>query len=119
MRRNNMVGIDTSGPGRVESDLSMKTKTHFAFRVDIWERKATASLSMSLVWTTSRWPKRPTGQPWRAGQRHALPYGRERGSCMRAGSMSPRNDHDGRADYSYLLQDPGKRQANHDDSTSQ
>jgi hypothetical protein len=33
--------------------------------------------------------------------------------------MSPRNDHDGRADYSYLLQDPGKRQANHDDSTSQ
>jgi hypothetical protein len=36
MRRNNMVGIDTSGPGRVESDLSMKTKTHFAFRVDIW-----------------------------------------------------------------------------------
>jgi hypothetical protein len=49
----------------------------------------------------------------------ASAYGRERGSCMRAGSMSPRNDHDGRADYSYLLQDPGKRQANHDDSTSQ
>jgi hypothetical protein len=30
-------GINTSGPGRVESDLSMKTKTHFAFRVDIWD----------------------------------------------------------------------------------
>ena len=39
MRRNNMVGIDTSEPGRVESDLSMKTKTHFAFRVNIWDEK--------------------------------------------------------------------------------
>src|SRR5919197_5066705 len=29
--------INTSGPGRVESDLSVKTKTHFAFRVDIWD----------------------------------------------------------------------------------
>ena len=25
------------GPGQVEWDLSMKTKTHFAFRVDIWD----------------------------------------------------------------------------------
>ena len=30
-------GIDISGPGRVESDLSVKTKTYFAFRVDIWD----------------------------------------------------------------------------------
>src|SRR5512133_689574 len=30
-------GMNTSGPGRVESDLSVKTKTHFAFRVDIWD----------------------------------------------------------------------------------
>jgi hypothetical protein len=29
--------INTSGPGRVESGLPMKTKTHFAFRVDIWD----------------------------------------------------------------------------------
>jgi len=29
--------MNTSGPGRVESDLSVKTKTHFAFRVDIWD----------------------------------------------------------------------------------
>jgi hypothetical protein len=29
--------VDSSGPGRVESDLSVKTKTHFAFRVDIWD----------------------------------------------------------------------------------
>ena len=31
------MGINISGPGRVESDLSVKTKTHFAFRVDIWD----------------------------------------------------------------------------------
>ena len=30
-------GINTSGPGRVESDLSTKTKTYFAFRVDVWD----------------------------------------------------------------------------------
>jgi hypothetical protein len=30
-------GINISGPGRVESDLSVKTKTHFTFRVDIWD----------------------------------------------------------------------------------
>src|SRR5262249_47418936 len=30
-------GINTSGPGQVESDLSMKTKTHFAFRADVWD----------------------------------------------------------------------------------
>jgi len=30
-------GVNTSGPGRVDSDLSMKTKTYFAFRVDIWD----------------------------------------------------------------------------------
>jgi hypothetical protein len=29
--------INTSGPGRVESDLSVKTKTHFAFRIDVWD----------------------------------------------------------------------------------
>jgi len=29
--------INSRGPGRVESDLSVKTKTHFAFRVDIWD----------------------------------------------------------------------------------
>jgi hypothetical protein len=29
--------INTSGPGRVESGLPMRTKTHFAFRVDIWD----------------------------------------------------------------------------------
>src|SRR5262249_2101469 len=29
--------INSAGPGQVESDLSMKTKTHFAFRVDIWD----------------------------------------------------------------------------------
>jgi hypothetical protein len=38
---------------------------------------------------------------------------------MRAGSVSPRNDHDGRTGYSYLLEHSGKRQANHDDSTDQ
>jgi hypothetical protein len=31
------MGTDASGPGRVESDLSVRTKTHFAFRVDIWD----------------------------------------------------------------------------------
>ena len=30
-------GINSAGRGRVESDLPMKTKTHFAFRVDIWD----------------------------------------------------------------------------------
>jgi len=30
-------GINTGGPGQVESDLPMKTKTYFAFRVDIWD----------------------------------------------------------------------------------
>src|SRR5215471_2656125 len=29
--------INNAGPGRVESDLPMKTKTHFAFRVDVWD----------------------------------------------------------------------------------
>ena len=29
--------INPGGPGRVESDLPMKTKTHFAFRVDVWD----------------------------------------------------------------------------------
>jgi hypothetical protein len=29
--------INSDGRGRVESDLSMKTKTHFAFRVDVWD----------------------------------------------------------------------------------
>src|SRR5712671_2762842 len=29
--------INSAGPGRVESGLPMKTKTHFAFRVDIWD----------------------------------------------------------------------------------
>jgi hypothetical protein len=36
-------------PGRVGSDFSLKTKTHFAFRVDIWMTQATASSSTSLV----------------------------------------------------------------------
>jgi len=26
----------SNGPGRVELDLSMKTKTYFAFRIDAW-----------------------------------------------------------------------------------
>jgi hypothetical protein len=30
-------GTNISGPGQVEWDLSMKTKTHFAFRVDVWD----------------------------------------------------------------------------------
>ena len=30
-------GINNAGPGPVQSDLPMKTKTHFAFRVDIWD----------------------------------------------------------------------------------
>src|SRR5262249_17499136 len=30
-------GINSSGPGQVESGLSMKAKTHFAFRIDIWD----------------------------------------------------------------------------------
>ena len=29
--------ININGPGRVESGLPMKTKTHFTFRVDIWD----------------------------------------------------------------------------------
>ena len=41
------ASINTSGPGRVESDLSMKTKTHFAFRVDIWDDAGTALSSTS------------------------------------------------------------------------
>jgi hypothetical protein len=28
---------ESAGPGQLESDLSMKTKTYFAFRVDIWD----------------------------------------------------------------------------------
>jgi len=47
-------GINSSGPGQVEWDLSMKTKTYFAFRIDIWADPATASLSMLLAWTISR-----------------------------------------------------------------
>jgi transposase len=29
--------VNTGGPGRVESDLPMKTKPHFSFRIDIWD----------------------------------------------------------------------------------
>src|SRR5258708_30837128 len=29
--------INSAGPGRVESGLPMKTKTHFAFRIDVWD----------------------------------------------------------------------------------
>jgi hypothetical protein len=29
--------INSAGPGQVESDLPMKTKTYFVFRVDIWD----------------------------------------------------------------------------------
>jgi hypothetical protein len=38
---------------------------------------ASTLLSMSLAWT-----RRPTGQPWRAGQRRALPCDRASGWCM-------------------------------------
>jgi hypothetical protein len=64
----------------------LKTKTLFAFRIDIWDDTGD-SIVEHVAW--------------------------------RAGSVSLRNDHDGRAGYSYLLQDPGKRQANHDDSTGE
>src|SRR5260370_546968 len=29
--------INSAGPGRVESGLPMKTKTHFPFRIDVWD----------------------------------------------------------------------------------
>src|SRR5215831_8662494 len=38
--------------------------------------QATASLSMSLAWTTSRWQRRPTAQPLRAGQARGSRCGR-------------------------------------------
>jgi hypothetical protein len=50
----------------------VKTKTHFAFRVDIWDDTGDSIVEHS--WTTSRWQRRPTGQPWRAGQRRAFSH---------------------------------------------
>jgi hypothetical protein len=31
------MDILTAGQGEFESDLPMKTKTHFSFRIDIWD----------------------------------------------------------------------------------
>jgi ketosteroid isomerase-like protein len=46
----------------------------------------TALSSTSLAWTTSRSPKRPTGQPWRAGQRPGSHCDRARASSTRIDS---------------------------------
>jgi hypothetical protein len=98
----------------------MKTRTHFSFRVDIWDDTGDRIIEhiagvddfevaeATYRAAVARWPT----------ARITLRQG-ARGSCMRAGSVSPRNDHDGCARYSYLLEDSGKRQANHDDSTDQ
>src|SRR5262249_6489233 len=62
--------INNNGPGQVESELApMKTKTHFAFRIDIWDDTANgivehvASVDDFEVAVTTyraavaRWPK--------------------------------------------------------------
>ena len=46
----------------------MKTKTHFAFRVDIWEDSGDSIVEhVAGVDDFEVWQERPTGQPWRAG----------------------------------------------------
>jgi hypothetical protein len=54
----------------------METKTHFAFRVDIWD-----DTGDSIVEHVAG-----VEQPWRVGQRRALPYDRASEWCMIPGS---------------------------------
>jgi hypothetical protein len=46
----------------------MKTKTHFAFRVDIWDDTGDSIVEHVAGVDASSWQRRPTEQPWRAGQ---------------------------------------------------
>jgi hypothetical protein len=57
----------------------MKTKTHFAFRIDIWDAAADNIIEhIADVDDFEVAEARPTGQPWRAGQWRASPCGRTR-----------------------------------------
>jgi hypothetical protein len=47
----------------------MKTKTHFTFRVDTWDDPGVSIVEHVAGVTTSRWQRRPIGQPSSVGQR--------------------------------------------------
>ena len=59
-RRNWRISIDG---GRVESDPPMKTKTHFAFRVDIWDDTGDGMVVHVAGVNDFEVRKRATGQP--------------------------------------------------------
>jgi hypothetical protein len=64
----------------------MKTKTHFAFRVDIWDDKGDSIVEHVAGVDDCEVAEATYRQPWRAGQRRALPYGRASGWCMTPGN---------------------------------
>jgi hypothetical protein len=47
----------------------MKTKTHFAFRVDIWDETGNSIVEHVAGVDDFEVAKRPTEQPWRVGPR--------------------------------------------------
>ena len=64
----------------------MKTKTYFAFRVDIWDDTGDSIVEHVAGVDDFEVAEATTGLRLRAGQRRASPCGRERGWFMRAGS---------------------------------
>jgi len=62
------MDILTAGQGEFESDLPMKTKTHFAFRIDIWDSSGVSivehvagvddfDVAVGTYWAAvARWP---------------------------------------------------------------
>jgi hypothetical protein len=66
----------------------MKTKTYFAFRVDIWDDTGDSIVEHVAGVDDFEVAKPPTGLRLRAGQRRGSPYGKARGSCRRAGSSN-------------------------------
>ena len=60
--------------------MSMKTKTHFAFRVDIWDDTSDSIVEhVAGVDDFEVAEGRPTGRRWRAGRRPGSGCGRARG----------------------------------------
>ena len=68
----------------------MKTKTHFTFRVDIWDDAGDSIVEHVAGADDFEWPKRSTGRRWRAGPQPGSPCGRARASYMRTGSADKR-----------------------------
>jgi hypothetical protein len=64
----------------------MKTKTHFAFRVDIWDDTGDSIVEHVAGVDDFEVAEATTGQPWRAGQQRALPCDRASGWCMIPGN---------------------------------